>query len=203
VRATDRGGQAACSVEQSELFLPWWVPLAWAGGAGAGRSRRSAVAQQEGTHYVNRREGVSQGSMAARPGPRPTHDVMENLPSFKGAVPGSVATSLRCCCCFRHPEHAPPDVCRALWSQVGAGRDGQYAGCWRLPGSGISVGRKCGCGQPVPAAAVATVPRVYRWRQAAHPLPSVAHSPCSCAVVFPPYSFLCQGGTAPGILQIF
>jgi len=23
--------------------------------------------------------------MAARPGPRPTHDVMENLPSFKGA----------------------------------------------------------------------------------------------------------------------
>ena len=44
----------------------------------------------------SRREGVSQvqangaaldrAQMAARPGPRPTHDVMENLPSFKGAT---------------------------------------------------------------------------------------------------------------------
>lgn len=89
------------------------------------------------------------GGMAVRPGPRPTHDVMENLPSFKGthdprvcSPPGSIP------CAVRAAAVARPSASRVVGMR-GCGRTGAGArDVARAPGQQQLAGGRSGSSDP-------------------------------------------------------
>ena len=104
------------------------------------------------------------GGMAVRPGPRPTHDVMENLPSFKGthdpcvcSPPGSIP------CAVRAAAVARPSASRVVGIR-GCGRTGAGArDVARAPGQQQLAGGWSGSSDPAlapfPGSRIHAVPR--------------------------------------------
>ena len=104
------------------------------------------------------------GGMAVRPGPRPTHDVMENLPSFKGthdprvcSPPGSIP------CAVRAAAVARPSASRVVGIR-GCGRTGAGArDVARAPGQQQLAGGRSGSSDPAlapfPGSRIHAVPR--------------------------------------------